>query len=169
MIMLPTDAGLGLPLPFGGTLVVVAQKRLRREREGNVQQPQIVVYGVQALKYSALGAVNFVLTFAVFTGLLKVLVQNYLVSLAAAWLVGTIFMYISNFVWVFQSDKALRFDERFIRFMASGIVSITLNLLALRALVEGFGFDAFLAQVMLIPFVVAFNFLSAKYISLRQG
>lgn len=133
-----------------------------------MQRVQILESALQALKFSALGAVNFVLTFAVFTGLLKILALNHLVSLFAAWAVGMVFMYVTNFIWVFRQDGALRFDGRFLKFVATGVVSISGNMLALHLMVARYGFDAFLAQVVLIPFVVAFNFLAAKFISLRQ-
>jgi len=123
----------------------------------------------QVLKFSVLGAVNFALTFAVFTGLLKLLSLNYLVSLLAAWFVGVVFMYVTNFVWVFQRSQTLHFDRRFLKFLATGIVSIILNMLALHLMVERCGFDAFLAQVFLMPFVVAFNFLAAKFVSFARG
>lgn len=133
-----------------------------------MQQKQIVEAVSQALKFLALGTVNFVLTFAIFTGLLKIWGLNHLVSLFAAWAVGMIFMYVTNFVWVFRQDSALRFDGRFLRFVATGVISISGNMLALHLLVARYGFNAFPAQILLIPFVVAFNFLAAKFFSLRQ-
>jgi putative flippase GtrA len=123
----------------------------------------------QVLKFSALGAVNFVLTFVVFTGLLKVLSLNYLVSLFVAWFVGVVFMYVTNFVWVFQRSQMLHFDRRFLKFVVTGIVSIILNMLALHLMVERYSLDAFLAQLMLMPFVLAFNFLAAKFVSFARG
>ena len=134
-----------------------------------MQRQQLLEHGLQVLKFSALGAVNFVLTFVVFTGLLKVLSVDYLVSLFSAWFAGMVFMYVTNFVWVFQRNKTLRFDRRFLKFLATGIVSIILNMLALHLMVERCGFDAFLAQVFLMPFVVAFNFLAAKFVSFARG
>jgi putative flippase GtrA len=119
----------------------------------------------QATKFSALGAANFVLTFAVFTGLLKLLSLNYLLSLLVAWFVGVVFMYVTNFIWVFQRSRTLRFDGRFLKFLATGVISIILNMLALHLMVERLAIDAFVAQVILIPFVVAFNFLAAKFVS----
>ena len=86
-----------------------------------------------------------------------------------AWFVGMLFMYVTNFVWVFQRDRALRFDQRFLKFLATGVVSIVLNMLALHLAVERFGVDAFLAQIVLMPFVVAFNFLAAKFVSFARG
>jgi putative flippase GtrA len=124
--------------------------------------------GVQTMKFSALGAVNFILTFALFTVLLKFFQINYSIALFTAWFVGMIFMYVTNFVWVFQSGSPLRFDSRFRKFMATGIVSITLNMLALHLLVEHAAASPFTTQILLIPPVVAFNFLAAKYFSLRR-
>ena len=133
-----------------------------------VRRRRVTENGVQALKFSGLGAVNFVLTFLVFTVLLEVLLVNYIISLFLAWFTGMLFMYVTNFVWVFQSRSSLRFDARFVKFLATGIISITGNMLALHFLVEHVGAAPFFMQILLIPPVVGFNFLAAKYFSFRQ-
>jgi putative flippase GtrA len=124
--------------------------------------------GIQTIKFSGLGAVNFVLTFSVFAILLEGFAVNYNVALFLAWLAGMFFMYVTNFVWVFQQGQALRFDARFVKFLATGTVSIICNMLALDFLVRHFGSPPFLTQLALVPPVVLFNFLTAKYFSLRQ-
>lgn len=123
---------------------------------------------VQTMKFSALGAVNFILTFVVFAVLLKIVEINYNIALFTAWFVGMIFMYVTNFVWVFQAGNSLYFDAQFGKFLATGIVSITLNMLALHLVVECAAASPFTAQILLIPPIVAFNFLAAKYFSLRR-
>ena len=48
-------------------------------------------FKIEATKFTIVGAVNFALTFNVFTVMLKVLGVNYLLSLVAAWVVGMLF------------------------------------------------------------------------------
>jgi putative flippase GtrA len=124
---------------------------------------------IEVTKFTLVGAANFVLTFIVFTALLKALSVNYLLSLGAAWVVGMIFSYVLNFTWVFRPEEKIRFKARFFRFFLASAFSIALNMLALRFIVEHTDFDPFFLQMLLIPFIVGFNFSTAKYWSLRAS
>ena len=124
---------------------------------------------VEVTKFSLVGAANFVLTLIVFSVLLEIMHVHYMLSLAAAWIVGMVFSYVLNFVWVFKPERELQFRSRFWKFFVTGLVSICLNMLALRLIVERSGFDPFWVQMALIPLIVAFNFSSAKFWSLRQS
>jgi putative flippase GtrA len=120
-------------------------------------------------RFTAVGMANTLLTFVIFFTLLKILHVNYLVSLFASWLCGMIFSYCLNFVWVFAQPGRLAFDFRFIKFAVSGVLSISMNMMALRLLVETTGYDPFWVQTALIPPIVAFNFLAAKFWSLVRA
>jgi putative flippase GtrA len=124
---------------------------------------------IEASKFTLVGAANFVLTFVVFTAMLKVLRVNYLLSLVAAWAVGVIFSYIVNFVWVFKPEQKIQFKARFFRFFLASVLSIALNMLALSYIVEHTDFDPFYIQISLIPFIVVLNFSTAKLWSLRRS
>lgn len=126
-------------------------------------------FKIEATKFTLVGAANFVLTFIVFTVMLKVLDVNYLLSLVAAWIVGMVFSYISNFLWVFKPEQKVQFRARFVKFTLASVLSIALNMLALRYIIGRTGFDPFYVQMVLIPFVVIFNFSTAKYWSLRPS
>ena len=122
---------------------------------------------IEITKFTLVGAANFVLTFIVFTVMLKVMGVNYLVSLGVAWIVGVFFSYALNFIWVFKPEHKIQFNARFIKFLLASSLSVVLNMFALRYLVERTNFDPFYVQIALIPFIVIFNFSSAKYWSLR--
>ena len=124
---------------------------------------------IEATKFSLVGAANFVLTFIVFTAMLKVLGVDYLSSLMAAWVVGLLFSYVLNFTWVFKPEQKIQFRARFLRFFSASVVSIALNMLMLGYIVERTHFDPFYVQAALIPFIVIFNFSTAKFWSLRPG
>ena len=124
---------------------------------------------IEVTKFTLVGAANFVLTFIVFTAMLKVLSVNYLLSLGAAWVVGMLFSYILNFAWVFKPEQKLQFKDRFLRFVLASVFSIALNMLALSYIVEHTGFDPFYVQMLLIPLIVIFNYSTAKYWSLRPA
>ncbi len=122
---------------------------------------------IEISKFTLVGALNFCLTFIVFFTLLKFFKSGYLVALSLAWVLGVIFSYVLNFVWVFKSDDRLVFKERFVKYFMAYFVSFILNLIALRLIVEKFGFDPFYVQTALIPCIVILNFSTSKLWSLR--
>lgn len=126
-------------------------------------------FKIEATKFTLVGAANFVLTFIVFTAMLKVLLVNYLLALVAAWVVGMVFSYVLNFAWVFKPEQKIQFKARFLRFFLASALSIVLNMLVLGYIVEHSEFDPFYVQMALIPLVVVFNFSTAKYWSLRPS
>lgn len=124
-------------------------------------------FKIEATKFSLVGAANFMLTFIVFTVMLKVLKFDYLISLGVAWVVGVLFSYVLNFLWVFRLEHRIGFSARFFKFALAGLFSVVLNMIALRYLVERTNLDPFYVQIALMPFIVIFNFATAKYWSLR--
>ena len=123
---------------------------------------------IEATKFMLVGVANFVLTFIIFTVMLKMMEINYLISLWVAWIVGVLFSYLLNFLWVFRPEHKLQLNGRFIKFLLAGFLSVVLNMIALRYLVERTNFDPYYLQFLLIPFIVVFNFVTAKYWSLRS-
>ena len=126
-------------------------------------------FKIEATKFTVVGAANFAITFIVFTAMLKVFGVNYLLSLVAAWVVGMLFSYVLNFSWVFKPEQKIQFRARFFRFFLASVLSIALNMLVLSYIVEHTDFDPFYVQIALIPFIVVFNFSTAKYWSLHRS
>jgi len=124
---------------------------------------------IEVTKFTLVGAANFALTFVVFTTMLKAWSVNYLLSLTAAWVVGLLFSYVMSFTWVFKPEQKLQFKAGFLRFFLASACSIALNMLALSYIVEHTEFEPFYVQMALIPLIVAFNFSTAKYWSLRAS
>lgn len=124
---------------------------------------------IEATKFTLVGVANFLLTFIVFTTMLKVMSLNYLFSLVAAWVVGLCFSYALNFSWVFKPEQKIQFKDRFPRYFLASAVSIALNMFLLSYIVEHTAFDPFYVQMTLIPLIVIFNFSTAKYWSLRRA
>ena len=124
---------------------------------------------IEITKFTLVGVANFVLTFVVFTLMLKVISLNYLLSLSMAWVVGLFFSYALNFSWVFKPEEQLRFKARFLRYFLASIVSIVLNMLILSLIVERTDLDPYYVQFALIPLIVLFNFSTAKYWALRPN
>lgn len=124
---------------------------------------------IEVTKFTLVGAANFLLTFIVFTTMLKVMSLNYLLSLVAAWIVGMLFSYVLNFAWVFKPEQKMQFKARFFRFFLASVFSVALNMLVLRYIVEHTDFDPYYVQLALIPLIVVINFATAKFWSLRAS
>lgn len=123
----------------------------------------------EALRFLAVGGANFVLTFLLFYSLFRIWKIDYSVALLVSWAVGMIFTYVFNFLWVFRPDGAISSHSRVAKYITTQVVSIGLNILTLRFVVETFGFDAFYVQCALIPAIVLFNYAAAKFWSLRRN
>lgn len=124
---------------------------------------------VEATKFMVVGATYFVLTFCVFTVMLKIFELNYVLSLISSWIVGMIYSYILNYVWVFKPEDKFQFRDRFVRYFFASGVSIALNIVALSSIVESTGAAPFYVQTALIPFIVIFNYSTAKFWSLASS
>lgn len=124
---------------------------------------------IEITKFTIVGIVNTGLTFVIFYLLLRIFAVNYIIALTITWIVGIVFSYLFNFSWVFKPEERLQFKERFVKYLLSYLLSFALNIYALSYLVEHQNFDPFYVQISLIPFIVVFNFATAKYWSLRPS
>lgn len=124
-------------------------------------------HGIEAFRFLVVGGANFVLTFVVFYSLLKVVGIDYLVALFVSWAVGMAFSYVLNFTWVFRPEEKLQFKARLAKYFTANLVSILLNMLTLRIIVDATGYDPFWVQCALIPLIVVFNYSTAKFWSLK--
>lgn len=122
----------------------------------------------ELMRYLMTGGLNAVLTFLVFVAGLYALHIHYLLALIAAFLAGTVFTYVLNFVWVFRPEADFTFRRRFFKYLLPNIGTFAVNLAALYVLVDYWGGDPFLCQIVLMVVVVAANFLFAKYWAFRR-
>ena len=123
---------------------------------------------IELSKFTLVGAANFMLTFIIFTSMVKVFQINYAISLIAASITGVLFTYILNYRFVFKPEKKIKFKSQFIKYFFESGLSISLNIIALSYIVNHTNFDPFYIQMGLIPFIVIFNFTTAKLWSLKS-
>lgn len=123
----------------------------------------------EVTRFAIVGAVNFVLTFVIYFLLVRVFNTNHLLALIPTWLLGIAFSYVMNFSWVFKPEEQIQFKQRFWKYFSASLLSILLNILALHLIVKSTHFDPFYVQCALIPFIVIFNFSTAKFWSLRAN
>ena len=124
---------------------------------------------IEFSKFTVVGAVNFVFTFVFFYVLVKMANVNYLIALVVVSLAGMVLTYALNYAWVFKPSRELEFKGRLAKYILAGFCSIMLNVVVLKLIVSSTGFDPFYVQVGLIPFIVLFNFSTAKFWSLRPA
>ena len=120
----------------------------------------------QFSKFFLVGGLNFVFTFLMFFLFVKFLNINYIASLVFVSIVGMLFTYSLNYIWVFKPGGSLKFGRRLAKYMLAGLLSLAINTWILKYLVDRTSADPFYVQVFLIPFIVIFNFLTAKLWSL---
>lgn len=124
---------------------------------------------VEFSRFTVVGAINFIFTFVMFFFAVKVAEINYLIALMVVSLLGMVLTYSLNYVWVFKPEQVLKYRGRLLKYVLGGVASIAINMMALRYIVESTGIDPFFAQFLLIPFIVVFNFATAKFWSLRKN
>jgi len=118
---------------------------------------------IEVGKFTIVGVINFALTFVVFTTMLKFFPDSYLFSLALSWLFGITCTFIFNFSWVFNPGNKVQLKNSCIKYFSASVLSIILNMLMLKYLVQHTNILPLFAQMLLIPFVVIFNFITAKF------
>ena len=121
----------------------------------------------QFSKFTVVGALNFVFTLVLFYVAVVVLHINHLIALVLVALIGMLLTYTLNYYWVFKPSEKVTFGSRLAKYIGAGLVSVALNVLLLHLLTSKTQIAPFYAQLLLIPFVVLFNFLTAKLWSLR--
>jgi putative flippase GtrA len=124
-------------------------------------------FKIEGIKFAVVGGVNFFLTFIIFTVTLKFFGLNHLISLGSAWIAGVFFSYVFNFSWVFKPEEKIAFKGRFLRYFFASLFSLVLNMVTLNYLVESTKIDAFYIQTALTPLIVVFNFVTARFWSLK--
>lgn len=121
----------------------------------------------QLSKFTVVGGLNFVFTLVLFYLAVAVLHVNHLIALVLIALIGMLLTYTLNYYWVFKPSEKLAFGSRLAKYIGAGLVSVALNVLLLHLLTMKTHIAPFYGQLLLVPFVVLFNFLTAKLWSLR--
>ncbi len=120
------------------------------------------------LKYILVGLGNTLFTFSIFYFFVEILKIHYLIALTIAAGLGILLTYVFNFVWSFQPEKKLRFQERFGKYLIIYLISYGLNVLFLSLLVDYINLNPFVAQLLLMPFIVIINYYGIRFWALKK-
>ena len=129
----------------------------------------LVDAGLQFGKYVFVGGFNAIFTFCLYFVLLRIFGLHYIISFSAAWLLGVLLTYIINYRWVFKPEQKIRFRARLAKYIAVYITSYLVNVMLLKSITERTGYDPVCVQIVILPLVVAINFLGIKYWALRKS
>ena len=111
-----------------------------------------------------------VLTTLVNLGIYKVLLDagiDYRVSAVAAFILAVAFAYVTNRRWVFESSGDVGRES--IRFLLARLASFGVNYGGLIALVELWGADEFLSQIVMNVVVVVLNYILSRFLVFSGG
>lgn len=119
------------------------------------------------MKYVLVGLSNAIFTTIIYLLLLKVFHVPYTVAFTVSWLMGLFFTYVINFVWVFKPERKLEFKRRLWKYALVYVASYLVNIMLLRLVVEHYQIDPFIAQLFIIPLVIAINYSGMKFWALK--
>lgn len=122
----------------------------------------------EIIRYIVVGGLNAAASFMVYLVLLDVLKTSYQLAFSFAWLFGVLLTYAFNFLWVFKTSDKLNFRGNFARYFIVYFSSYVINLTLLSWLVEAARLNPIYGQLLLLPFIVMFNFLMSKFWSLKR-
>jgi putative flippase GtrA len=121
---------------------------------------------LQLVKFSAVGAIGYVVNLGVYIALLHGAGLHYLAAAACSFLVAVTNNYIWNRAWTFRGERG-HVGYQGLRFLVVSLVALGANLLILRGLVAG-GLGKVLAQAIAIVLVTPLNFVGNKLWSFRR-
>ncbi|MBK7380887.1 MAG: GtrA family protein [Ignavibacteriales bacterium] len=119
------------------------------------------------IKYSFVGIGNLIFTLALYIFFLNDLELKYEIAFTFAWLLGVLFTYLINFIWVFKPEEKITFRKRLPKYFFVYLLSYLLNILLLKLLVENFFLQPLISQLFIIPLIVLINFTGIKYWALK--
>ncbi len=122
----------------------------------------------QRFRFLLVGGVNTAFSTALFVMLVLAFgprVPSF-VSLGISWVVSLVLVFFAYRHLVFRVRGHLWLD--FVRFSGTNVTALLINLVALTILVDVIGWPAIPVQIMIVCFVIVFNYFGHKHISFRR-
>ncbi|MEK6919118.1 MAG: GtrA family protein [Nanoarchaeota archaeon] len=120
----------------------------------------------QFIKFGLVGVESTILNYFVFILLLLFFDIYYLLAAACGFIIGVLFGFFFNEALTFDSNRTK--TSSFFFYILVYLISLTINLLFLRFLVENGGMNQIAANVLLAPFIIIINFFGAKIIAFKD-
>jgi putative flippase GtrA len=110
------------------------------------------------------GILNTLLTLAVFIGAIFLGVP-YIVANVISWVIGILFSYSLNTIFVFDKIHSI---QRLLWFFSTYVVSFLVSTLMLIVFIESYQMNPISAQFIALPLIVLFNYMLSKYLIFRH-
>ena len=126
-----------------------------------MQQMELNILGAQAIRFIGVGILSAVINYSLFYALLFLGAVNYLISSAAGYLAGMLVGLVLNSSWTFKHNNLLK--KSVVDYFCLYAFSLVLGLVFLRMLVHRFEVLPEIANVAILIFTVASNFIGLKF------
>ena len=126
-----------------------------------MQQMELNILGAQAIRFIGVGILSAVINYSLFYALLFLSAVNYLISSAAGYLAGMLVGLVLNSSWTFKHSNLSK--KSVVHYFCLYAFSLVLGLVFLRMLVHRFEVLPEIANVAILIFTVASNFIGLKF------
>ncbi|THE11343.1 GtrA family protein [Bacillus timonensis] len=122
------------------------------------------------VNYVIFGILTTVVNISVFSLFVKIFNIDYMFSSTLAWIISVLFAFITNKVYVFNSQTVAYVDilKELINFSFFRILSLGVDLVIMYLLIDIFNTDEIFAKVIANVVVVIMNYVSSKYFTFRN-
>mgnify|MGYP000892268098 CR=1 FL=1 len=115
------------------------------------------------IKYIIVGVSNAIFTTLIYIIALYIFHLKYTISFTISWIMGLLYTYIINYIYVFKPNKKLEFKGRLWKYATIYIISYIVSILLLKLAVEHYKINSILAQLIIIPFIVIINYSGINF------
>ena len=119
---------------------------------------------IQLFRYTFVGGLAFIVDFGTLYLLTEFINVHYLISAAAAFILGLLTNYFLSVKWVFSSRTIDSRGIEFLLFAVIGLIGLGLNELFLWVFTDLFSIYYLFSKIITAVFVYLWNFLARKYI-----
>jgi putative flippase GtrA len=120
----------------------------------------------QFTKFAAVGLLSTALNYGLFFYSYNLIRLDYIIASALGYIFGLIFGYLLNRNWTYQHRD--KHSQTIYKYLTVYIGSLLLGLIALKILVNNYGFDANLANILVIGLSTITNFSGTKFWVFKQ-
>jgi putative flippase GtrA len=120
----------------------------------------------ELVNYFVFGVLTTVINILSYSFFTKALTINYKAATLVAWLVSVIFAYVTNKLYVFNSESKtlVQTIKELSSFVMFRVLSVILDLLCMILLVDGLMINDLFAKIITNGLVIIVNFFASKYI-----
>ena len=117
----------------------------------------------ELVSYVIFGAFTTLINIAVYLLLTDIFHINYIIANIMAWFVSVMFAYVTNRIWVFESDNENVAKEVFL-FYGGRIFTVVVDTLLMILFIDVLSIGNFVSKITVSIIVIILNYLFSKWI-----